>query len=167
MPTTNYFRVLQPTSATHLDLIAHVPFDDTDPVDTGYRARCGDVLMRGADLLREYMASFGFSQTHVASLTQTTSSVVYRWINGQHAPSAEFRRRIEDVTGGAVPSDSWDEVEEHPQSRAIDCAMSHEEIGRELGLSPERVQQIEASALRKLRRSPLLRELWQMEGGSR
>lgn len=53
--------------------------------------------------------------------------------------------------------DSLDDRRE--QSRAYDRAMTYEEIGNELGLSWQRVQQIEAKALAKLRKSGLLKEL--------
>jgi RNA polymerase primary sigma factor len=52
---------------------------------------------------------------------------------------------------------------EHSHRDGTRCSDPHtlEEIGKELGITRERVRQIERNALNKLRRNPLARTLFQ------
>ena len=79
------------------------------------------------------------------------------------------RARIRRVEQGEQPVKS-----QHPGIMAMQkrawmellngAEMTYEEVAIELGITKQAVQQIEHKALRKLRRSGLLREFWKLTG---
>jgi hypothetical protein len=113
--------------------------------------------VKGSDLLAAYLARYAITPAHAASALVTTVGEIRRLLSAVDAPSEVMADRIEDWSGGAVPASSW-WTEEPP-------AMTYREIGDELGLSDERVRQIESVALSKLRHNAALRAAWLSSDG--
>ena len=63
----------------------------------------------GASLLRDWIAKTGRKASWVASQIPVNRSHLHQWLNGKHTPRDVYRIRISEVTGGAVPVDSWDD----------------------------------------------------------
>lgn len=106
--------------------------------------------MRGPELLSSWMESDNRSANQVAIAVQTTHQSVMRWIRREATPGHRFRLRLDDVSGGHVPADSWsDESREVPWPNEP-FPMEQQEIAYVLNLSPQRVDAIEKTALRKL-----------------
>ena len=61
----------------------------------------------GATLLRDWIAKTGRKATWVASEIPVNRSHLHQWLNGKYTPRDVYRIRIFEVTGGAVPVDSW------------------------------------------------------------
>jgi len=62
----------------------------------------------GSKLLRQWIDGTGRKVAWVAKAIPANRSLVHQWLNGNHTPRQIYRHRIEAVTGGAVPVDSWD-----------------------------------------------------------
>lgn len=61
-------------------------------------------------VLRQWAQRQGYSYTVVADLTGVSASQLYRLMHGTCVPSLVSALRIEHVTSGAVPVESWLEL---------------------------------------------------------
>ena len=64
----------------------------------------------GKELLREWLDSTGRKVGWAAAQLPVNRSHFHQWLNGTYTPREVYRIRICEVTSGAVPVDSWEEV---------------------------------------------------------
>lgn len=62
----------------------------------------------GKELLRNWVSDTGRKISWLAKTIPANRSLVHQWLNGTHVPRAIYRNRIEAVTEGVVPADSWE-----------------------------------------------------------
>ncbi len=61
----------------------------------------------GTALLCAWMTSTGTSYTRLAADLGVNANTVYQWMRGTGRPRIEMWKRIESVTGAAVPALAW------------------------------------------------------------
>lgn len=62
--------------------------------------------------LREWLIANDWTQAEFARQAHFSAGTLKNWCNGHNAPSTQNRRRIEELTGGAVKADrDWFEDE--------------------------------------------------------
>ena len=62
----------------------------------------------GKDLLKSWMQNTGRSKTWTAKQVPVSIAYFYRWLAGTATPRPVYRLRINEITDGEVPVDSWE-----------------------------------------------------------
>jgi hypothetical protein len=83
----------------------HKRFVDTQKSDKYGRG----MKTSGAQKLRAWIDGTGRKIRWLASEIPVDRSHLHQWLNGTYTPRRVYRIRIAEVTGGAVPVDSWNE----------------------------------------------------------
>jgi ribosome-binding protein aMBF1 (putative translation factor) len=58
-------------------------------------------------LINLYVQENGIKKAWLADKIGVSNTSFSRWMSGKWKPSRMARKRIEDITGGAVPENSW------------------------------------------------------------
>jgi DNA-binding transcriptional regulator YdaS (Cro superfamily) len=58
--------------------------------------------------LRDWLDSGGRKITWLADAIPVNRSHLHQWLNGRHMPREVYRRRIEEITDGAVLPEDWE-----------------------------------------------------------
>lgn len=61
----------------------------------------------GSLLLKKWLEDTGRKANWAASAVPINRSHFHQWLNGTYTPRAVYRIRIAEITGGAVPAESW------------------------------------------------------------
>lgn len=59
-------------------------------------------------LINKYVDENGIKKSFLAEKIGVTNVSFSRWLSGKWLPSKMARKRIEDITKGAVPETSWE-----------------------------------------------------------
>lgn len=62
---------------------------------------------KAVDLFEDWFQSNGVRKNWFAEQVGVDSASISRWLSGKVRPHRAVRKRIEELTGGAVPMESW------------------------------------------------------------
>lgn len=63
----------------------------------------------GKELLADWLKDTGRKVNWAAGQIPVNRSHFHQWLNGSYTPRPVYRLRINEITDGAVPVDSWGE----------------------------------------------------------
>jgi len=63
--------------------------------------------MTNGKKLKTYLADNGLRNKWLQDATLIGSNTVSRWLNDKSIPQEKHAKKIEEITGGAVPADGW------------------------------------------------------------
>jgi len=66
-----------------------------------------DMKSKAVDLFEDWFQSNGVRKNWFAEQIGVDSASISRWLSGKVRPHRPVRKRIEELTDGAVPMDSW------------------------------------------------------------
>lgn len=80
-------------------------------------------IENGQVLLKKWLEDTGRKVNWAAGQIPVNRSHFHMWLNGTHTPQALYRQRIQDLTEGAVPVESWEqEASQAGEDRRGDAA---------------------------------------------
>ena len=62
---------------------------------------------KAVDLFEDWFRSNGIRKNFFAAQMGVDSASISRWLSGKVKPHRAVRKRIEELTNGAVPMESW------------------------------------------------------------
>lgn len=68
---------------------------------------------KAVTLIKSYVQQHGIKKSWLANKIGVTNASFSRWMSGNFKPSRMARKRIEDITSGAVPETSWEDIDDY------------------------------------------------------
>ena len=82
--------------------------------------------MNGPQLLKDWRAASGMTQTAAAEKLGVRPATWSEWESGARQPGRDLAILLEDMTGGAVPLESWSENAGVAEAMAQNVARRHD-----------------------------------------